>query len=249
MYKAAGTIWLLPRGFGAPAPVGDDIQGTLATYPYLRAAVLCANADDDCTHFVLATSDLPAATTIVAVWDNRLNAWSLDDIAGEVGAAGSVDGKFSWLLPSWTSANHQPARYLEANSGTWYDRSATGTTSFIESRIGFGDWRPAGPLGWCRFNKLQIHGECADGFTLKLNVTVNAGSADAQVVYTKTSDFTTAGQFYREHRPHPEQGNSWRFDIYDAELSGKTAGLVLHSLAFEAEEDPGLMRLAEEECF
>jgi hypothetical protein len=247
MYKAAGTIWLLPRGFGAPVPVGDDIQATLATYPYLRAAIMCANADDDCAHFVLATSDLPAAETVVAVWDNRLSAWSRDDIAGEIAAAGSVDGVFTWLLPSWSSAVHYPARYLDTAS--FSDMSATGTEGWIESRIGFGDWRPAGPLGWCRFNKLLIHGECADGFTLKLDVTVNAGSADAQAVYTKTSPFATAGQFYREHRPHPEQGNSWRFDIYDATASGNTAGLVIHSVAFEAEEDPGLMRLAESECF
>jgi hypothetical protein len=249
LYKAAGTIWLLPRGFGAPVPVGDDIQETLATYPYLRAVVLCANADDDCTHFVLATSDLPGAATVVAVWDNRLNAWSRDIINGDIGAAGSVDGAFTWLLPTWTASSAKPARYFDADAATRQDLSAAGAGTWIESRIGFGDWRPTGPLGWCRLYKLLIHGERAATCDMKLDVTVNAGSADAQVVYTKTSSFTSGGQFYREHRPHPEQGNSWRFDIYDAENSGKTAGLVLHSLAFEAEEDPGLMRLAESECF
>jgi hypothetical protein len=250
MYKAAGTIWLLPRGFGAPVPVGDDIQETLAAYPFLRSAVLCANADDDCTHFVLADADTIGATTVVAVWDNRLSAWSLDDIDGDVGAAGSVDGAFTWLIPAWADSGDKPARYFDADSSPRCDLDSEGAATWIQSRIGFGDWRPAGPLGWCRFNKLQIHGERAGSFTLNLSVTVNAGSADAQTVYTKTSPFTSGGQFCREHRPHPEQGNSWRFDIYDSQPAAtQTAGIVIHSLAFEAEEDPGLMRLAEEECF
>lgn len=238
MYKGAGTVWLLPRGFGAPVPVGDDIQTTLATYPYLRAAVLCANADDDCAHFVLATSDLPAAETIVAVWDNRLSGWFLDDVAGEIGAAGSAGGVFTWMLPAWTSASDAPVRYFDASAATRQDLSATGVASWIESRIGFGDMRPFGSIGWGLLKRLVILGERVDSCNLKLGVSVDGGATT-----TRTHPLSSGSQFYAEHGLENIKGCAFRFDLYDSELSGFTAGIAWHALAIAAEPMEGPKKL------
>lgn len=237
MFKGAGTIWLLPRGFGPPQPIGDDIQETLASYPYLRGAVLCANEDDDCVHFVLADSDTSSATTLVAVWDNRLSAWSLDDIDAEVGAAGAVDGAFSWVLPTWSSTNVYPARKFD--STVRYDLDSSGATSWIQSKIGFGDWRPFGPLGQGSFARLVILGERAGTHVLKVDTSVDGAAA-----YTVTRTVSSGTQIYAQHDVRTQRATSWRFDIYDAESSGKTAGFVLNAVAFEAEPEEGTRRIA-----
>lgn len=239
-FSGAGTIWLLPRGFGPPRPVGEDIQETLADFPYLRGAVRCANADDDCIHFTLANADLPTAETKVAVWDNRLDAWRLDDIAGEIGAAGAVDGKFTWLLPTWDSANDVPVRQLSTSS-TQDLAANNATATWIESRIGFGDWRPFGALGWGTFTRIQVHLEAIGRCVAKLDVSVDHGDKLSTTV-TKTFSLES-GPKYLEYGMAQVKGTAFRFDLYDAEDSGKTRGLLWHALAIEATPEQGMRRI------
>ncbi len=237
IYKGAGTLWLLPRGFGPPQAIGDDIQETLASFPYLRSASRCSNPDDDVTHFVLASSDLPAATTKVAIWDNRLGAWSLDDIDGEVGAAGVVNGVFTWMLPSWDALADVPVRKL--STASTQDLTANGAASFIESRIGFGDWRPFGVTGWGNFRRLCVHLEAIASCIAKLDVSVDHGNAA-----TVTKTFSAAsGAKYIEYAFANDKGTALRVDLYDAQNSGQTAGVVWHGLSFEAIQGDGMRRV------
>lgn len=249
MFKGAGTIWLLPRGFGPPQPVGDDIQETLASYPHLRAAVRCANGDDDCTHFVLAASDNANADTRVAVWDNRLMSWSLDNIAGGVGAAGSVDGQFTWALGTWNALADIPVRQFSTAQHQDYD--GDGNARWIESRWGFGDWRPWGPLGWGRLDRLQIHGEVAGICDMKVIAVTDGVTGMHSVGHTilSTKHMTGLGQFYAENQVQYPPGGAYTFDIYDSAPTGATRGLVLHSVAFSASEPDGLRRVSKAERF
>jgi hypothetical protein len=232
MFKGAGTIWLLPRGFGPPTPVGDDIQETLGSFPYLRGCWRCSNADDDTTHFLLASSDLPAATTKVAVWDNRIGSWSLDDIDGEVGAAGSVDGKFTWLLPTWDAVADLPARQFSA--AEFQDYTANGAASWIESRVGLGTFHQAGIFGISTTRSLTIFGETVGSCVLKLDVSIDHASAT-----TWPLTMGSTGVFYAQHQLETRTRSAFRFDMYDAENSGMTAGIVWHALALEFDKLPG----------
>jgi hypothetical protein len=255
MFKGGGTIWLLPRGFGPPQPVGDDIQETLASYPYVIGACLCANDTDDCVHFVLGATDEPDTdpdATVVAVWDNKLNGWFLDYIDGQIGAAGaaldcasggfgaaSATGQlFTWLLPVWDAQGDVPVRQFNADANPRADRNASGTQTWIESRIGFGDWRPFGAIGWGSIKRLIVHGERVATCSLKLDVSVDHASA-----VTATKSLGSGTTFYAEHGLSQIKGCSFRFDLYDAELSGKTAGGVWYALAFEAQPLEGTRRL------
>lgn len=250
-FKGGGTIWLLPRGFGPPQPIGDMIQRTMTAYPFLRGAVRCANDDDDLIHFLLADSDLPSARTLLVTWNNVLNAWGRDQLACDIGAIGSVGGVLNLLIPTWSAVSQTPARKLE---GSVQDLTASGTATWIESRVGFGDFRPFGPLGWGAFKSLQIHGERAGTCKLNLAVTVDGAlysTPGAVATYTVTKELTSGSEFYAEHIPRVEMGGSWRFDMYDSVVSGvgMTSGLVLHSLAYEAAPEDGPRRVPFEERF
>ncbi len=238
IYKGAGTFWLLPRGFGPPQQIGDDIQETLAAFPYLRSAVRCSNADDDTTHFTLASSDTPGGTTKVAIWDNRLSSWSLDDIEAEVGAAGVVDGVYTWLLPVWLELGSFPVRKL--STASTQDLAFAGTATWIESRIGFGDWRPFGAVGWGELRRLSVHLEAVASCIVKLDVSIDHGATTETLTKTYSA---ASGAVYLESGLSNIKGTAFRFDLYDAENSGKTAGAIWHALSFEAHGEPGMRRV------
>lgn len=241
MYKSAGTIWLLPRGFGAPVPVGDDVQVTLGQFPYLRSAVRCANSDDDCTHFVLASNDGTSADTCVLVWDNKLSSWISKDTIANIGAAGAVGGVYYDVRQAWTGSTGV-VRYL---TGSQSGDGASANPTHIGMRLAFGDWRPWGPLGWGRLSSVMIHGESPSNGTNRLNlVTVVDG-------VTGTHQLTVAngGEFYAEHALKNAQGSAFRFEIYDSVTGAATKGLVIHSLAYSASEGDGLRRLSNSERF
>lgn len=248
MYKGGGTIWLMPRGFGPPMPVGDQIQRTLAAYPYLRAAVRCVNDDDDLTHFLLANGDTTTAATLVAVWDNKLQAWSRDQLACDIGAAGSVGGVFHALLATWSAVTQVPARKL---TGSVSDLNNSGAEVWPEMRIGFGDWRPYGPLGFGRLERVQIHGEVAGECDMNVVVVSDGvtGMNAAGHTILSTKHMTGLGQFYAENAVQFPPGGAYRVDIYSSTPTNMTSGLVIHGVAFSAGEPDGLRRMSNAERF
>jgi hypothetical protein len=248
MFKGGGTIWLLPRGFGAPQPVGDAIQRTLEAYPYLRSAVRCANDDYDLTHFLLAASDLPGARTLFVVWNNTLGAWSRDQLACDLGAAGSLSGVLHVLLATWTALSQAPARKL-ADHVADLDNSAS--NAWIESRVGFGDLRPWGPLGWGRLDRIMIHGEVHGSADLNLVTVIDGvtGMNARGATFTAAKHMTGLGQFYAEHQLKHPPGGAFRFDIYDSTPTLMTSGLAWHGVAFTASEPDGLRRVSDSERF
>lgn len=242
MFKGGGTIWLLPRGFGPPEPVGDAIQETLGRFPHLRAAFRAVNANDDCTHFTLASADLPGASTYVAVLDNRFQSWSLDKVGGDVGAAAAVGGKFTWLTPSWSATTHVPARQYGVSQ--FQDYSAAGASLWIEQRIEFGDWRPFGVLGQGRLGRVGVLGEYGGtglGPAPPLNAAWTIDEA-VQVVQQISVGGAAGGGFFREIVPAKQAGTAFQLSIYDSRPSTFVPSHVINALGIEVETEPGLRR-------
>ena len=100
-----------------------------------------------------------------------------------------------------------------------------------------------GAVGWGHLEKIQMVGEVVGDFTLSLTVTTDQNSP-----YTRTKTLTTEGQFYMEHGIEYPVGCAHSFSIFDAEASGKTAGMVLHALALEVKKVSGLRRVAADEA-
>jgi hypothetical protein len=242
MYRGGGTIWLMPRGFGPPVPVGDAIQETLGAYPYLRGAFRVVNTEDDCTHFVLASSDLPAAQALVAVYDNRFGSWSLDDIAGEVGAAAAVDGEFHWMLPSYDVLTDLPVRQFDVSS--FKDLTEQGAATFIRRTIEMGDWRPNGVMGQgrlCRVGVLAEASAAPSGFAPKLNAVVTVdGSAEA--VRQFSMDAADGAGLFREIVPTTQAGTAHQLTIYDSPVSGFQPTHAINAFGIETEQQPGMRR-------
>lgn len=243
MFSGGGTIWLLPRGFGPPMPIGDPISKRLEEYPYVTSAVVAYDPGPEgrtrTAHFVVSNSDLPElSTTLTLVLDLERNAWSVDDLSCRVGATTSLDGTFAWLTSSWSSASHYPVRVLDV--GQYQDYDDTGGLEWIETQVQFGDLRPFGVLGWGKLTRMQAVGSAVGACKVQLEAALN-GSALTSVEKNFGAPQDT---WYLEHDFEKHAGNSLALTFKDAAPSGggTSPGVAFRSVAFEVVRDEGLRR-------
>lgn len=243
MFSGGGTIWLLPRGFGPPSPIGDPISKRLEEYPYITSATLAFDPGPEgrtrTAHFVVSNSDLPElSTTLTLVLDLERNAWSVDQLSCKVGAATALDGAYAWLTSTWSSASHYPARVLDV--GQYQDYDDTGSLQWITTLAQFGDLRPFGALGWGKVTRFQSIGAAVGACGVELSATLN-GSTLQPVSKNFGAPQDT---WYLEHEFEKTPCNSLALQLTDTEPSGggSSAGMALRSLAFEVVPEAGLRR-------
>lgn len=243
MFAGGGTIWLLPRGFGPPAPVGDPISKRLEEYPYITSAVIAYDPGPEgrtrTAHFVVSNSDVPSSSsTLTLVYDLERNAWSVDQLSCKVGAATALGGAYAWLTSTWSSASHYPVRALDV--GQYQDYDDTGGLQWITTQAQFGDLRPFGVLGWGKITRAQFIGSAVGACTVQLAATLN-GSALQPVERNFGAPQDT---WYLEHEFEKATCNSLALTLTDVEPSGggSSAGMALRSLAFEVVKEEGLRR-------
>jgi hypothetical protein len=236
-FYGGGSLWLLPRGFGPPQPVGAAIQETLDTYPYVAGAALCEESGNLYAHFLLHSTDVSSSTlSRIAVFDVTTGGWTIDSLSATTGAIASVVGTFTFTLVDWDALADFPIRQLSVAEDQ--DYSANGAERWIESRVGFGDWRPGGPLGRTQIQRIQLMGEVLGRCKVKMDVTLN-GTAETARTKTYTAAATTA---YLETQPTSAPCNAIRLDVYDAQddLLSYSRGFALNAMAFEHLPTPGL---------
>lgn len=248
MFRGGGTLWLLPRGFGPPVPVGDPVSKTLEEYPYLVAATVAYDAGPEgrtrTAHFTVSDSDEPslAMTSRVLVLDLERNAWSVDNLFCGVSATTACGGVFSWMLPVWSfAAADYAVRVLDASQNQDYD--GEGGLVWPTMAVQFGDLRPFGTLGWGKVTRFQVIGSAVGACTVELTATLN-GTALQAVDRNFGAPVST---WYLEHAFEHGPCNSLTLQLNDAEPSGggSTAGAAFRALAFETVPEPGLRRVVD----
>ncbi len=245
MFQGAGTIWLLPRGFGQPQPIGDDVQETLGDYPYILSANMCANDYDECAHFLVSSSDTAGASRAL-VYNTRIPGWYVDTLGATLGAAGSVDGDWVPVLATWDALADVPVRQFSVSRAK--DLDGDGGNVWITWKMGFGDWRPFGACGLGELSSILVLGQ-ASGTTetepqLNISLTVD-GTAEA----LRTYDISGAegAEWYREVVPAAERGSSYRLELYDSYNGAYIDSWAVNALAIQFTPHDGLRRLADTE--
>jgi len=241
-YQSRDTIMLLPRGFGAPVPIGEAVQDTLASYPVIAGTALITDEQGERVHFLALSADaasISAENSRCLVYDLRFGAWSIDryltTAAKRIGSLVARDGELIIATAEYAPTDDQVFKLTE---GWYYDDDS----DRFEQRVEFAAVRPFGLAGTGDFQAamacVEWIGDCTLNFSAKV---------DAQAVHDKswslTGSFTAGDQLYRYLSPPHQQGTEIVLKLYDSVVAGAyQKGFAIHSLALQLNPTPGLRR-------
>lgn len=239
-YQGKRGLWLIPRGFGAPQLM-SDVQETLMTYPVITGAAQCVEQGDT-THLgestvrFLASDAASATASRCVVFDTRTGSWSVDNLGVTLGVCGMWSDKFAFsrAISTATSPIRQETFTAFGN-----------LTSWAETKLGTGDIRPFGIMGWGDFPAVQILAEYRAACKLKVDCWVDDESQPTWT-YTMPAASETAGELVPfEYVPKVRTGSSIRVDVYDLDdgSSGATEGLAIHAIQIVAVPSTGPRRM------
>jgi hypothetical protein len=113
--------------------------------------------------------------------------------------------------------------------------------AFIERRIEFGDWRPAGVVGQARLCKIGVLGEYGGTVTPPTMTAVITTDGTAETKSIALSG-ATGGGFYRELEPVNKAGTAFQLSLSDTYNGGYVASHSINALGIEIDTEPGLRR-------
>jgi hypothetical protein len=239
MFGSSKTIYLLPRGFGAPLRVGDKIHDILTSYPEIYSAELIESDEEALVHFLLGEG---GGNGIIAIFDLATQGWSVDQVYAEQWAMANVEGDRLLLAKSFSALSDVP---ITLGTETQLSDVAGGVDSWIESRVTFGDWRPFGAIGRGRINEIGIMGEYAsdavfDPFVLNAALTVD-GQAEPLRQWPFAASAGTAGDnWFRYIAPKKSEGTAWTLSLYDSLGTNYSKGAIWNILGITVNPAPGL---------
>lgn len=261
LYQSRQGIMLLPRGFGLPVYVSDDMSEELEARPYvLSAARSVRPGGTELAHFLISTSEQPETGGRLLTLDLDLGAWSVDVLGEKVSALGTRRGRLVYVVGA---AVEDAARWLPEDDSTFANLTNAAASQWIEMRLRFAQLRPFGIAGQGRFERavalVEAQGsstieECA--FTAKSTLDEGVGvnhqpeTRTIQVADTLKSAGAVAGQalYFGADFRH-KTGTSLELEYYDAAPDAEgvfTRGVVFHGLMLEVQAEGGLRRLPKE---
>lgn len=221
-------IYLLPRGGGAPAWIGQPVRDTLAAYPVITSATFCRADQTVC----FTCNNTGGTDGRIIVFDTRAGAWYVDEpLSAETYRSSCAYGG---------------VLVLAKGTGLVFRQQSTETPStFIPVELETPDLYPAGNDGWAQIYGVSLLAEFRGNCTLSLDY-----STDCGVTYTAGRTYQVSGLALgaRVRKTwtfgSAFQAESIRLRFRTAALSGAaTAGLIWNSYGVLVEGVEGLARI------
>lgn len=226
-------FFLLPRGGGAPQPIGWQVRDTLTSFPYVTASAY----DQQSNICYWAVCDTAGSVGRLIIYDTRIGEWYVDSYMARVIRTLAINNS---LLRIDGQIIETPGQFQDNNGGF------TGTVLPV---LVTGDIRPFGLTGTGRLRKAQIEGEARDvitAFTPTLDVSYDSGKTFAEnPTWPIASLATTIGDSIdgAEHLLKFPRGDTFRFRLSWSTPSA-TEGILWNGLSLEAYPERGLKRVA-----
>lgn len=202
---AADSIFLIPRGGGAPVFIGAPVQSTLASFPVITSATYLKNEQLVC----FTCNDAATPTdSVVLVYDLSSQQWFIDTDTSGLLSSCEYQGRLV-LLRSGNTIEFQDA--------------ALPPSSFITPLIETGTLYPFGRGGQGQIDEIQLYAE----FIGACNVICSL-SFDDGVTYDAltTKAVSSASVLPIKWGPQKMRGDRVRLKWHTTDLSGSTAQLA-----------------------
>lgn len=211
---AADSIFLLPRGGGAPVFVGKPVRDTLASFPTITSATYLKTEQLVC----FTCNNLAGNDSVILVHDLDHGQWFVDTDTTALTSSCEYGGRLVILRSSgaieWQNATHPAAAFISTlvESGTLY---------------------PFGQGGQGQIDEIQFYGEFRGNCVLTMSLTFDDGKT---YPVSKVFNLATSGQSRNyavgdtvslKWGPNTMRGDRVRVKFECAALSGAaTEGIV-----------------------
>jgi hypothetical protein len=201
---AADSIFLIPRGGGAPEFIGKPVMDTLAAYPVITSASYLKTDQLVC----FTCNDTGATDAVILVYDLTNQKWFVDTDTAALLASCEYQGRLV---------------ILRANNTIELQDTSYPASSFLTALIESGTLYPFGQGGQGQIDEIQLYAD----FVGACNVICSL-SYDDGVTYTDltTKAITAQTQLPIKWGPNNMRGDRVRLKFRTTDLSGATAQLA-----------------------
>ena len=236
-FQTARGLYLLPRGFGAPVPAGDNVQDSLAQFPTITGVAVLTKPTEQTVHW--SCSDPNGFFGQRIVYDLVNKAWAIDNYSAGIFSAPCGVGQWAGsevAIFQTTLASPMP---LAVTNNSFADAGAA-----IQVSLATGDLRPFGVLSEGTISKIQLLAELRSACTLTTfkgtefggdTLATRAfalGPTDYSVGEVTVTELNLGASSFRE---------AMRVRVAFGETS-TTEGLAFIAIAVEHEQGEGLKR-------
>lgn len=237
-FQTARGLYLLPRGFGAPVPAGDNVQGTFApsAFPVITGAAVLTKNSEQTVHWTCATTDSINGARVI--YDLAHKVWSTDSVAvaGGIGAGGVAQWSGGEVVAF--HGNISAALPLALTNGVFADNAVA-----IQTNVSTGDLRPFGVLSEGAITKVQLLAELRSACTLNIFAGSEWSAANMSRVFALAGGDYGIGEVTVTDIEvgNAPQRDGVRLKIQFSEIS-TGEGLAFIAMALEHEQGEGLKR-------
>jgi hypothetical protein len=201
---AADSIFLLPRGGGAPVFIGAPVQSTLASYPVITSATYLKTEQLVC--FTCNNEDGDDA--VIVVYDLSAQQWFVDTESSALLASCEYQGRLV---------------LLRANNAIEFQDTALPPATFITPLIETGTLYPFGKGGQGQIDDIQLYAEFLGACNVVLSLSYDDGLT---YPVSLTKAVTSAASLPIKWGPNQMRGDRVRLKFHATDLSGSTAQLA-----------------------
>jgi hypothetical protein len=206
-FQTSRGLYLLPRGFGAPVPAGDNVMETLRSFPVITGAATVTKDQEQSVLWSCVESTGGFGARVV--YDIAHKAWSVDKYPSQTGTANaSTCGMGQWLNGEVALFSDSTTRGLQVTSGGFAEADGSGVAMSLET----GDLRPFGTMSEGVISKIDLLAELRSACTLNVTKTTENNTASTSRVFAlaagdynlgSLADETELGKCRAERRDEP----------------------------------------------
>lgn len=206
---AIDSIYLLPRGGGAPLFIGKEVQDTLLAFPVITSATYVKNDQLVC----FTCNNVAASDAVILVYDLTTQQWFVDSESSALLGACEYQGRLVIVRASHT---------IEFQD-TSYPASA-----FITPVIESGTIYPFGKGGQGQIDEIQLFAEFRGACNVICSLSFDDGANYTDLTTKAVTGQTVGSAVTLKWGPNVMRGDRVRLKFTTTTLSGATEQLAFH---------------------
>jgi hypothetical protein len=206
---AIDSIYLLPRGGGAPLFIGKQVMDTLLAFPVITSASYLKNDQLVC----FTCNNAAADDSVILVYDLSMEQWFVDSESSALLAACEYQGRLV---------------ILRANRTIEFQNTSHPASTFITPVIETGTAYPFGKGGQGQIDEIQLFAEFRGACNVICSLSFDDGLTYTALTTKALTGLTVGEAVTLKWGPQRMRGDRVRLKFHTTDLSGATEQVAFH---------------------